>query len=38
MGGLYVKTTGAKGGAKVRLMNPQVETIEIDFEIVENSQ
>ena len=34
MGGLYVKTTGTRGKAKVRLVNPQVETIEIDFEIV----
>ena len=34
MGGLYVKTTGVRGTAKVRLTNPQVEPIEIDFEIV----
>ena len=31
MGGLYVKTTGEKGKAKVRLVNPQTETVEIDF-------
>ena len=31
MGGLYVKTTGEKGKAKVRLVNPQAETVEIDF-------
>ena len=34
MGGLYVKTTGTRGKAKVRLVNPQVKAIEIDFEIV----
>ena len=34
MGGLYVKTTGVRGKAKVRLVNPQVEPIEINFEIV----
>ena len=34
MGGLYIKTTGEKGSAKVRLINPQVETIEIPFNIV----
>ena len=33
MGGLYVKTTGEKGTAKVRLINPQIETIEVEFEI-----
>lgn len=33
MGGLYVKTMGEKGTAKVRLINPQLETIEIDFVI-----
>ena len=34
MGGLYVKTTGEKGAAKVRLVNPQLETIETFFEII----
>ena len=34
MGGLYVKTTGAKGKAKLRLVNPQAEVVEIDFRIV----
>ncbi len=34
MGGLYIKTIGEKGKAKVRLVNPQCETVEIDFEIV----
>ena len=34
MGGLYVKTTGEKGAAKVRLVNPQLETIETIFEII----
>ncbi len=34
MGGLYIKTTGEKGNAKVRLTNPQIETIEITFEVV----
>ena len=34
MGGLYIKTIGEKGTAKVRLVNPQCETVEIDFEIV----
>jgi beta-galactosidase len=34
MGGLYVKTTGEKGTAKVRLKNPQLETVEVQFEIV----
>ena len=34
MGGVYIKTIGEKGHAKVCLSNPQVETIEIDFEIV----
>lgn len=34
MGGLYVKTIGEKGKAKVRLSNPQMETVEIEFEIV----
>ena len=33
MGGLYVKTTGEKGEAKVRLVNPQLEAIEIAFYI-----
>ena len=33
MGGLYVKTTGDKGAAKVRLLNPQLERVEIEFEI-----
>ncbi len=33
MGGLYVKTMGEKGTAKVRLINPQLEAIEIDFVI-----
>lgn len=34
MGGLYIKTTKEKGAAKVRLINPQFETVEVDFEIV----
>ena len=34
MGGLYIKTTGEKGVAKVRLINPQLETVEVEFEIV----
>ncbi len=34
MGGLYVKTTGEKGSAKVRITNPQFETVEIDFEVI----
>ena len=34
MGGLYVKTVGEKGKAKVRLVNPQCETVEIEFDIV----
>jgi len=34
MGGLYIKTTGEKGSAKIRLINSQVETVEIPFEIV----
>ena len=33
MGGLYIKTIGEKGKAKVRLVNPQCETVELDFEI-----
>lgn len=33
MGGLYIKTTGEKGTAKVRLVHPQVEVAEISFEI-----
>ena len=33
MGGLYIKTTGEKGAAKVRLTNPQLETVEVDFNI-----
>lgn len=33
MGGLYVKTIGAKGSALVRLINPQLETVEIEFEV-----
>ena len=34
MSGLYVKTTGVRGKAKVRLINPQVEPVEIEFEVV----
>ncbi|MBQ3559609.1 MAG: glycoside hydrolase family 2 protein [Agathobacter sp.] len=34
MGGLYIKTTGAKGAAKVCLGNSQLETVELTFEIV----
>ena len=34
MGGLYIKTTGEKGVAKVRLINPQLDTVELEFEIV----
>ena len=34
MGGLYVKTIGEAGTAKVRLTNPQMETVEISFEIL----
>jgi beta-galactosidase len=34
MGGLYVKTTGKKGVGKVRLTNPQLESVEITFEII----
>ena len=34
MGGLYIKTIGEKGKAKLRLVNPQCETVEVDFEIV----
>ena len=34
MGGLYIKTIGEKGRAKLRLVNPQCETVEIDFNIV----
>lgn len=33
MGGLYVKTTGQKGSARVRLTNPQLLISEITFEI-----
>ncbi len=33
MGGLYVKTIAEKGKAKVRLVNPQCETVEVNFEI-----
>ena len=33
MGGLYIKTIGEKGKAKVRLVNPQCETVDLDFEI-----
>lgn len=33
MGGLYIKTIGQKGNAKVRLLNLQCETVEINFEI-----
>lgn len=33
MGGLYIKTIGEKGSAKLRLLNPQLETIEVKFEI-----
>lgn len=33
MGGLYVKTTGETGKAKVRLKNPQLDTVELEFEI-----
>lgn len=34
MGGLYIKTTGGKGVAKVRLINPQLDTVELEFENV----
>ena len=34
MGGLYVKTIGEKGIAKVRLLNPQLETVEMEFEVI----
>ena len=34
MGGLYIKTTGEKGTAKVRLVNAQLGTVEVDFEVV----
>jgi len=34
MGGLYVKTIGKRGVAKVRLVNPQTEMVEIEFQIV----
>lgn len=34
MGGLYIKTIGEKGKAKVRLVNPQCEAVEVAFEIV----
>ena len=34
MGGLYIKTIGVKGTAKVRLTHPQVEAVEISFEIM----
>lgn len=34
MGGLYVKTTGEKGLAKVKLSNPQISTVELEFEVV----
>ena len=33
MGGLYVKTIGEKGKAKLRLVNAQCKTVEVDFEI-----
>ena len=33
MGGLYIKTIGEKGKAKLRLVNSQCETVEVDFEI-----
>ncbi len=34
MGGFYVKTTGEAGIAKVRLVNAQMETVELEFDIV----
>lgn len=34
MGGLYIKTTGEKGAAKLRLGNTQIGTVEVDFEVV----
>lgn len=34
MGGLYLKTTGEKGAVRVRLVNPQLETVQLDFEVV----
>ncbi len=34
MGGVYLKTTGEKGNAKVWLTNPQMEAVEIEFDIV----
>lgn len=34
MGGFYIKTTGEKGSVKVRLINPQIETVELEFEVV----
>ncbi len=34
MGGIYVKTTGQKGTGRVRLQNPQMKTVEIDFNIL----
>jgi len=33
MGGFYVKTTGEKGSATVRLTHSQMETVEIQFDI-----
>lgn len=34
MGGLYVKTIGEKGTAKVKLVNPQSQAVEVEFKIV----
>lgn len=34
MSGFYVKTMGVLGTAKLRLVNPQVEIVEIEFEII----
>ena len=34
MGGLYVKTTGKQGVAKVRLINSQLETVEVEFVVI----
>ncbi len=33
MGGLYIKTIGERGTAKLRLSNPQVPAVEIEFEV-----
>lgn len=34
MGGLYLKTIGEKGAVKLHLINPQLETVTLDFEVI----